>query len=348
MAVRESNFELLRNLAMFMVLIIHANFVSLPTPMEPELTAAPIATIFRYLTESLGIVSVNIFILISGWFRINTNAKRVLKFVFQILCFWIGGYLVCLLLGGAVLSWEGILACFSLTKWDWFIKAYAVLLIIAPVLNAFVDQASDKQLRNFLIAFFLFQSTYGWIGGGSRFFVYGYGPLSFIRLYLLAQYARRETCKETPNPFRLPKYFDLLLFLVTAILNTAIALVYLKSGHCVNSYVFAYCNPLVILGSLFLLLFFSKLKMKPNRVINWFGASSFAVYLLHSQVDIRKYFTEIVVNLESRFQGVVAICMIFLFLILTFLVSVLLDQIRIWAWNKISNLLFKEHVQASH
>ena len=86
----------------------------------------------------------------------NASIKHVLGFVFQVLFFWIGGYVVCLSLGRAELSFNGILECFALTQWYWFIKAYAVLLIISPILNAFVNQASEKQHRNVLIAFFCF------------------------------------------------------------------------------------------------------------------------------------------------------------------------------------------------
>ena len=158
--------------------------------MANDLAVAPLETGFRYLVESLGIVSVNVFVLISGWFRIKTDVQRILKFVFQVLFFWVGGYLLFLLVGRAELSWKGILECFALTKWDWFIKAYAVLIILAPVLNAFVDNTTEKQFRSVVIAFFLFQTIYGWIGGGYRFFVHGYGPLSFIGLYLFSQYVR--------------------------------------------------------------------------------------------------------------------------------------------------------------
>lgn len=198
MKVRESNFELLRNLSMFMVLMIHANFVSLPRPLCDALAAAPAPTTFRYFVESLGIVCVDVFVLISGWFRVNTNVKSVLKFVFQVFFFWIGGYVACLAIGKAELSFDGVLNCFAFTSWDWFVKAYVVLYIIAPILNAFVDCSSERQHRNVLIAFFLFQSTYGWLGG-ARFFMNGYGPLAFIGLYLLAQYVATSVSKGQKN-----------------------------------------------------------------------------------------------------------------------------------------------------
>lgn len=336
--MRESNFELLRIIAMFMVLVIHANFVSLPRPMATELITDPVASGFRYMTESLGIVGVNVFVLISGWFRIKTDVRRVLKFVFQILFFWVGGYVVCMLVGDVKLSWRGISECFAFSRWDWFIKSYAFLFIIAPVLNAFVDQASKRQLLSVVIAFFLFQSTYGWIGGASRFFVRGYGPLSFIGLYLLAQYVRSFSEQGKNTLFVFSKQLDILFYFILCIINTVFALIIVKSYPSYYNLCFAYCNPIIVMASLYLLLFFSKLKIKQSRFINWLGASCFAVYLLHSQINIRDVFNSIVVYLDASFRGVIAICLIFLFLVLVFVVSVLADQIRIILWNRISRV----------
>ena len=89
--VRKSNIELLRIVAMFMILVIHANMISLSRPTSAELIANPLATTTRYFIESLGIVGVDIFVLISGWFLINTRAKSFLSLFFQIMTLW-GGY----------------------------------------------------------------------------------------------------------------------------------------------------------------------------------------------------------------------------------------------------------------
>ena len=64
---RQSNFELLRILAMFLVIVIHADFLStgLPSPEEYYADWLPVTT--KVLFESISIVCVNVFILISGW-----------------------------------------------------------------------------------------------------------------------------------------------------------------------------------------------------------------------------------------------------------------------------------------
>lgn len=89
--VRESNIELLRNISMFMILVIHANFVALPRIEYGELVSNSIPSVTRFFIESLGIVAVNVFVFISGWFGINVTKKRVFSFIYLVLFFTVGG-----------------------------------------------------------------------------------------------------------------------------------------------------------------------------------------------------------------------------------------------------------------
>ena len=84
---RESNIELIRSISMFMILLLHANFVALPWPTREQFVASPLIQYSRLFLESLCIVSVSIFGYISGWFIVITNAKSILYFYFQIIFF---------------------------------------------------------------------------------------------------------------------------------------------------------------------------------------------------------------------------------------------------------------------
>lgn len=347
--LRESNFELLRNISMFMILIIHANFVSLPHVEYDELMNNQLASITRFFIESLGIVAVNVFVFISGWFGINTNKKRVLSFIYQILFFLGGGYVVFLLCGKASFNVKNILDIFQLSRYDWFIKSYFVLMIIAPILNSYCKTVEEKTQRYVMIAFFLFESLYGWVMGGKRFFVNGYGPLHFIGLYITAQYIKNQlNCSSVPELikkiFRLPKWMDMMVFLIAAIFNTfliSLGSLFIHEVQPLHSMCYAYSNPLNIVGGLYLFLFFSKINMSHKKWINWLGASSFAVYLFHCEGTVRQlYFTPQIQYLYGAFSGVACIAMIFLFLCFIYFVSVILDQLRILSWKQIVKCLF--------
>lgn len=236
---------------------------------------------------------------------------------------------------------------FQFSAKDWFIKSYFVLMIIAPILNSYCKSVEEKTQRYVMISFFLFEAIFGWAAGGRRFFVNGYGPLHFIGLYLMAQYIHNRLQDETTPSllkklFMLPKRVDLSIFFITAIINTAFVVkgsMLLGSTQTIRGLAFAYSNPLVIIGALYLLLLFSKLKMACVKCINWLGASSFAVYLFHGESTVRnQFFSPQVQYLYENYSSLASIGMIFIFLCFIFLVSVLIDQLRILSWNQIWNL----------
>lgn len=201
---RESNIELLRLLAMFLVLIVHADFFSLEIPTPKDTITTPTNAFIRLFFESSSIVCVNVFVLISGWFGIKPNTKSFCNFVFQCLFFLIGIYIILLICGLTSLSAKGLAGCFCMLKWNWFIKAYIGLYILSPVLNAFIKNAEKKSYENVLVAFFVFQTLYSWLTGAAVFFESGYSTMSFIGLYLLARYLKiyqLKKIKNFPPPF---------------------------------------------------------------------------------------------------------------------------------------------------
>lgn len=174
---------------MFLVLVVHADFWSLGGPTSNEFTANPLNAIARTLLESISIVCVNVFILISGWFGIRPSLKGLLNFVFQCTFFLFGIYAVMLATGAVHMSLKGIAGCLCLTSDHWFIRAYVGLYLLTPILNSFIEKASRHRLEIFLIAFYIFQTIWGWLGA-SDFVADGYSSFSFIGLYILARYIR--------------------------------------------------------------------------------------------------------------------------------------------------------------
>lgn len=80
---RLSNFELLRCIAMFLVLMVHADFYSLGAPEITNIRDISLGDIVQLLIQGISIVCVNVFVLISGWFGIRPNIKSFANFIFQ-------------------------------------------------------------------------------------------------------------------------------------------------------------------------------------------------------------------------------------------------------------------------
>ena len=152
---RDSNLELLRIIAMLLVLMVHADFKALDPPTVGEVITTPVSSFLRFLSESISIVCVNVFILITGWFGIRPKVSRFSALVFQVM--FIGFFIYIVLLSfGKVERWNPVdwIRFMFMRRGLWFVGAYMVLYIISPVLNAFVSTTSRKTFKDVLIAFF--------------------------------------------------------------------------------------------------------------------------------------------------------------------------------------------------
>lgn len=338
-AKRDSNMELFRIVATFLILVVHASFFTLGAPEQTDIATNPVSSFVRFFVQAISIVSVNAFVLLSGWFGIRPKASSFFNFVFQILFWAIGIYVICLICGFAKLNVSGVLYCFQMRDFGWFIKAYIGLLILAPILNVFIDNVTEKQLRNTLIFFYIFQTLYGWFPGGAQFFEYGYSTMSFIGLYLLARYIRLYMI----DIVQWNKWFDLLGYFSIVFFIAIVAFIAKKIGvSFISGKMYDYSSPFVVVAPIFLLLFFSKLSFH-SKLINWIGASSFAAFLLHANINIlRPIFGEHIRHIYSSFDGIVVLLLVFVYLLIVFLLAVLIDQVRIFVWNKIQPLLLKK------
>lgn len=124
-----------------------------------------------------------------------------------------------------------------------------------------------------------------------------------------------------------------MIFAGCAILNTLIAVGGLIVSARIYNVVYAYTNPITIIGALYLLLFFSKLDVKSNKIVSMLATGSFAVYLLHSQVDLRPVFSSGVQYIYNSHNGVGCILFVFVYLVLVYFISVIIDLLRLWLWN---------------
>lgn len=333
---RSSNFELLRMLAMFFVLVVHADFgaVGVPTPLEAN--TAPLATATRILIEFIAIVSVNLFVLISGWFGIRASIKGFAKFLFQVafystviylgfVAFGLRPFTLQLLWDNAVLAWA---------DGQWFIMSYMILFILSPVLNAYCEKASARQLGGFLLPFYAVQTFSSFFLAQPQF-VDGYSALSFIGLYLLARWLRLHGRKIT-SPAA-----GLALTLIPLLVNTVTVYFVIRGAISgITTKFMYYSSPFIVAQSLGMLILFAGIKPFVSRVLNWFSSGCFAVFLIHFNPNVYIYFKNYVRTLYLDHSGPLAILTILAFLLGVFILSCLADKlIREPAWRAFERAL---------
>ena len=160
---------------MFMVLLLHSSFLAFGMPDSEAVQSNPWLWGSRIAQQGIGIVAVNVFVLISGWFSIKPKKESICSFLFQIAFLQVLSFVVFVSVGLVEFNKEGIKNLMMLKpSQGWFIKAYLLLYIISPVLNAFVENTSKRNLRNVLIAYWGFLISLGWVFDATDYINNGY------------------------------------------------------------------------------------------------------------------------------------------------------------------------------
>lgn len=320
--IRQSNLELLRIVAMMLVMYGHT-IVRMHPISQTEIY---FGSILNVLTNLIATMGVGVFIAISGWFGIRFRVNGLMKYLFQILFILWAVFGLAITFGYTELSLEGIKVSIGLYDGYWFIIGYLGLYLISPMLNAFIDKATKREYQVLLLMLLLFQCVYSWLTAWYDYYN-GYSIILFAVIYLTAAYFRRF-------PVAWIEKHSHWLFLITVLVMTAIATLSLwKFGNAARQ--IRDDNPLVILGGILLLLSFKKLKFH-SKIVNWLAASCFTVYLTHYSPFVYPYLMSIMIDVYKQFDGI-CYCLIFsIVLIAVYVCCTMIDQLRILAWRGIS------------
>lgn len=326
---RVSGMEALRMLSMFMVLVLHADYAALGLPEAREAADSAWSVVARIGFEQLSLVAVNSFVLISGWFGIRTTLCGVASLCFQVV--WCAAVALAV---AAIFFTVGdvrtALTPFIPGYCHWFIRSYLGLMILAPVLNAFCERATVRQLAAVTAAFFLFEVIYGWVIGSDGF-ARGYSVLSFIGLYLLGRLASAGQW----NRFGAARWVT--LYLACSAVATAASEIFLMTSGSIPDALNAYDSPLCIGGALGLTMAFACGRWR-SKWVNACAASVLAVYLLHFNPLLFSHYLGVCRDLFAAYDGIAAGVMIGLFLLGVFAASLIADLPRRLLWKRLSRL----------
>lgn len=328
---------------MAMVLIIHVGFIGIGIPTEQDIQNAPFPTFNRFLFNNLSIVAVDVFVMISGWFGIHPKFKSATNFLFQVFFFSIIVYSVLIILKVRTINISDLKGLFLFNNGYWFVKSYIFLYIFSPVLNAFSDTVTKKQLKLFLVFFFVFQTLYGFIlCYPHEQYLNGGSPISFMGLYLLARYCRIYHIYEKISTKKSLLFVYLFVALITSLCCFFVGLFHINQVFydAIVGWSKSYVSPINIFSALCLLLLFSKMSFN-NSVINWIAKSCFGVYLLQENIMLCNYFYNYSKYLFYRNFGVGVFLKLTILVVSTYILAIIIDKIRIIIWNFIYNKLYK-------
>ena len=189
MKERKSNFELLRIVCILMIIVLHYCNESIGGALSNVAFGTTNYYIINIL-ESLCIVAVNIFILITGYFSCDKKSIRVSK-IFKILsmclCYGIIIYIIVLLIGNIKVNEDSLLVLLKTILDRWFIVIYIILYLLIPYINKLINNISKRNLLILILINYIFFYMWTTIFTKTPLHDNGYGIVNFINLYLIGK-----------------------------------------------------------------------------------------------------------------------------------------------------------------
>lgn len=341
-ANRASNLELFRVLTMLMI-IAHHYVVNSGVDQLIFLYSDSIRAKALLLFGAWGKTGINCFLMISGYFMCKSSltVRKYMKWLLEVLFYNLVCYFTFVEGGYVALSlqsfWKAIWPLGGVA--DGFISCYLIFALFIPYLNLLIRSMEKRQHLCLMILCLLIYTGLGTLRNISVVMNY---VTWFMVVYLIAAYIR---C----YPQRIFKRAALwgVLCALFILLSVASILLGMKKGLLIEAYYYLHdANKILAVAvAVSAFLFFKNVSIDYNRWINWLGASTFGVLLIHANSDaMRTWLWQDTLKVAEMFMTPWLPLHAILSVIGIFLVCTLCDRIRIvcleqvvfYAWDKLS------------
>lgn len=326
---RESNVELFRILAMFLVLVVHFTGWFVGGLADPFDSTKDLSfRMGQMVMEALSVVCVNCFLIISGWFGIRLKFKSIWKLYTLLFFIYVPFQLVATACTGDFSFMQLADNLLVFTRESYFVQCYLMLMFLSPVINAFFEKYGKNVLGLVLVLWGIEAFMANVRGNVSLGINDGYSLIHFILMYMLARTAAlyKDEILKVNRSWWIMGYF------------ACAGLVCI--GHLVGfSHTWDYSNPIVVMES-FCLFFPFLYKKFYSRRVNWLAGSAFAVYIIHTTAPVLNVLEKTDVWLLQNLNYWFYLPAYLLLCGLVFLLCVIYDKCREWLTKPLTDRIY--------
>lgn len=285
---RVASLDLLKILAVFLIVCFHASYKGVPATIIHDTNF--VNRSLYYFFYHLGELGVNLFMLITGFFLVNSQQvkkTKIIKLIIDVYFFSILSILLTILIGKYTFHLQDL---FPISfSYYWYITAYLIIYILSPFINKFVKDLPKKEFQKLLVILFVMLSLIpnlaGLIIGSTEelgfynrfiwlFFVYlvgGYLSLYQDKLSILKSSPRKTL-------FRL---LGLFIFTSAFVLLASYIKINTRFFNIPPTYFWGPNSIVIFPASILLFSLFYRLKVPPHKSISTLSSATLSVYLLH-------------------------------------------------------------------
>ena len=287
------------------------------------------ALLFQRLVYSFFTISVNVFVIISGYFLVKSKFKwsKVLKL-------WLEVFFYSLVLFIIKCSFFNLNFTFKvlwrsctpiLHNSYWFFTAYFLVYLFSPFLSKMINACNKKEawLLVFGILIICYLCNIYEIADIVRL-NYGYSFIWFIFLFVIGASLRLY-------PTKIKRIFCFIVFI--ACILAVWGMFYLKNNNQITKFIYnppEYFSLLVVIASIAIFLLFKDIKTN-NKILNksvcYISSCTFGVYLFHCSIIEPELFFNLL-KIQNHYYSAFSPLWLLLFAGAIFVMGVVADTLR--------------------
>lgn len=275
---RNSNHELLRVLAMYMIVFIHANMYL------GSFCSGTIGKFFGGFVNGICNIGVSCFILISGYYGVRFSVQKLVRMECMMITYSLLETLILCVafpdkMQGAVLL-EQLVKSFLpfITRKYWFYSCYVCLFLLSGYIQKFIDQLKQKEFGRLLVLLLILFSVLPTLFYFELIPDNGKGLVQMIMIYMIGRYIRMYCDKPITELGGRKRAVG--LFLILWIINGVSHEFPLQIGE-MRHHLCKDNSITNIAMAVILFYLFKELKLQ-SKFINKFAAYVFAVFALNN------------------------------------------------------------------
>lgn len=340
MTKRNYYFDILRIIAMAMVITHHIiiNDFGLQQNLNGIKTISSNKQLLvLMIINSFAIIGVNLFFLVSGYFKIKLNIKKLISLIIEVYIIYNIVTAIGILTNHVPFDDNTIHNLLFPFDLYWFLSAYVGLMIISPFLNKMIENITKEDKKIIILAILLF-SLYAYKHDNGLVINGGYSLIWAIIMYIVGGLI---------NKFKIKNKKGIFIYIIGATLLSSIAYIIYKTGNPSKTWgLYKYNNILILIESLGIFIWVNSWNFKINskiiiNLITFLGKNTLVVYLLHSTcwlTIIRKFPVSKVLNMGYFKLGIILLPIYVLIIyVVCALISLLYNKSIQKVINKISS-----------
>ena len=305
--VRFSKFELLRIIAMYLIVLHHSMVHGVIDVKASTVFMYPAANNLAIILATGGKVGVFLFVLITGYFMVNSHITlgKIIKlwlpiFFWSVVLFFVMGVPLHQFTISNLI--KGVFPI--IFNQYWFMTVYFFMYLLIPILNSIVNWVNSRRRKIYFIILGIMIMISGcplFFGGAAQT---GSQLLGFCFVYCIGAFLRKDNFLEKTNVVKKSNWIFLCLFLLEIILITILTWLNIRFNSetmlkIIHGLALSYWALFVVFEAIGMFIWIGSTNIGYHPIVNKIATITFGVYLISDNNYVRDFLWKTLLHMNN-------------------------------------------------